>query len=218
MRIIAFLLAVFPLIATPGASLTLLARRVVADGPRAGAAVIAGTATGLYVHALAAAAGLSALVMRSSVAFEAVRVLGAVYLVGLGVFTLATGGRRRAPEPAGRAAAGSSGRASGAQPSTTNNLDRSTYTQAVLGNVLNPKAASIFLTLAPQFIDPHRTIAPQLLLLATSQAILVALWLGSWTAIISRTRRALRTDRFVGAVSRWSGGVLVLVGIRTAVA
>lgn len=204
MRILAFLLAVFPLIATPGASLTLLTRRVVADGPRAGLAVIAGTTTGLCVHALAATVGLSALVMRSSVAFEVVRVVGAVYLVGLGIWTLATHGRQAASVHLDQAAA--------------KRAARSTYSQAVVGNVFNPKAASMFLTLAPQFIDPHRPFTPQILLLGGALAALVALWLAVWTAILSRTRRAFSKDGFARAVRRCSGAVLVLVGIRTAVA
>jgi threonine/homoserine/homoserine lactone efflux protein len=194
----AFLLAVFPLIATPGASLTLLTHRVAAHGPRQGVAVFAGTATGLYVHALLAAAGLSAVVMSSSRAFAVVRMVGAAYLIGLGIWTLRRAGRPTAKQ----------------LPWT----GRATYPQAVLGNVLNPKAASIFLTLAPQFVDPHRPLSGQILVLATAQVVLVGVWLGAWTAVLTRARRAFATGRLARVMRRVSGTVLVFLGVRTAIA
>jgi threonine/homoserine/homoserine lactone efflux protein len=198
MHLTGFLLAVFPLIATPGASLTLLTHRVAAHGPREGIAVFAGTATGLYLHALLAAAGLSAVVMSSSQAFTLVRMVGAAYLIGLGIWTLL-----------------------GAGGPTTKRLPwtgRATYPQALLGNVLNPKAASIFLTLAPQFVDPHRPLLGQLLVLATAQVILVGVWLGTWTAMLTRARRAFATGQLARVMRRVSGTVLVLFGVRTAMA
>ncbi|MGW0857281.1 LysE family translocator, partial [Streptomyces sp. NPDC002690] len=82
-----FLVAILPLIATPGASLALLVQHVTDTGRRQALPVILGTVTGLYVHAALALAGLSALVMHSSQAFAAVRLTGAAYLVGLGIWT-----------------------------------------------------------------------------------------------------------------------------------
>jgi threonine/homoserine/homoserine lactone efflux protein len=83
----AFLLAILPLIATPGASLALLIQYVTAGGHRQALPVILGTVTGLYAHATLAIAGLSALVMHSSQALTAVKLLGAAYLVRLGLWT-----------------------------------------------------------------------------------------------------------------------------------
>jgi threonine/homoserine/homoserine lactone efflux protein len=176
-----FLAAVFPLIATPGASLTLLTQRIGSGDQHQGLPVILGTATGLYVHAALTAVGLSALVMRSSEVFAAVRLAGAVYLVALGVWTWRSALTRSAPPDRRRRRLPWVG--------------HSPYVQALLGNVLNPKAASIYLTLIPQFLDPRRPILVQVLILATAHALLVALWLLGWTAVIGRTARALRTAR-----------------------
>jgi hypothetical protein len=90
-----FLAAVFPLIATPGASLALLIQRVSDGGRRQALPVILGTATGLYIHAALAIAGLSAVVMHSSQAFTAVKLVGAAYLIGLGLWNW----RSATPEP-----------------------------------------------------------------------------------------------------------------------
>ncbi|GAA1970985.1 LysE family translocator [Kitasatospora viridis] len=194
--VLGYLVAVFPLVATPGASFTLLVQRVGTAGRRQALPVVLGTVCGLYVHASLAVLGLSALVMRSSTAFATVRLAGAAYLVGLGGwswFRAGHPGTRRAPR-AGR---------------------RSGYLQALLGNVLNPKAASIFLTLLPQFLDPHRALLPQVLLLATAQAVLVSAWLLAWTAVLARAA-GFAAGRAKAVLTRVGAAVLIALGLRTA--
>jgi threonine/homoserine/homoserine lactone efflux protein len=205
--VLAFLAAVFPLVATPGASLTLLVREVGAHGRRRALPVVLGTVSGLYVHATLAIVGLSALVMHSSRAFELVRIAGAVYLIGLGVHCW-----RRDPIPTGDDAA----RAPDVVPQQAG--PASTYRHAVLANVLNPKAASIFLTLVPQFLDPRRPVAAQVLALASAQALLVAAWLTCWTVVLAGAGRLLSSPRAKGIWRRASGGVLIALGLRSAVA
>ncbi|MFE9427129.1 LysE family translocator [Kitasatospora sp. NPDC006697] len=198
--VLGYLLAVLPLIATPGASFTLLVQRVARHGRRQALPVVLGTATGLYVHAALAALGLSALVMRSGTAFAALRLGGAAYLVGLGLWSWYRAGGRPA-----------------AAPRRLPWAVRSTYAQALLGNVLNPKAASIFLTLLPQFVDPHRALAPQVLVLATAQVALVGAWLLAWTAVVARAAEAFAAGRAKALLHRVSAAVLVALGLRTAV-
>src|ERR1044071_4572638 len=114
-----FVLAVTPICLTPGASFTLVNQRVAVGRRRDGMLVAAGTATGLCVHAPLAAVGLSAGVMRSAEAFTVVKLVGAVYLIWLGVTTFRSG--RRASETTATAPwAGHGG-----------------YLQGFLGNVLN---------------------------------------------------------------------------------
>ncbi|GAA4875080.1 LysE family translocator [Kitasatospora terrestris] len=194
-RIAGFLLAVLPLVAVPGASLTLLVSQVAAGGRRRAVPVVAGTVCGLAVHACLALAGLSAAVMHSAEAFTAVRLAGAAYLLGLGLWTL------RPPRTARpRRARGSA------------------FTQALLGNVLNPKAASIFLTVLPQFLDPARPVAPQVAALAAAQALLVAGWLLGWTALLATAERALRDPVVRRRTGQLGGAVLIALGLRAALA
>ncbi|MEV7614969.1 LysE family translocator [Streptomyces sp. NPDC089799] len=207
-----FLLAVLPLAATPGASLTLLVQRVTEGGRRETLPVVLGTVTGLYVHAALAVAGLSALVMHSAGVFTAVRMAGACYLVGLGAWTWYAAARRpKGPEgPAGRA-----GRARWVRWLRARG---GTYSQALLANVLNPKAASVYLTLVPQFIAPAHPFAGQMAVLATAHALLIALWLLGWGLLVGRAARALRRPGFRALVARVSAVVLVGMGLRTAAA
>ncbi|MCF1596334.1 LysE family translocator [Streptomyces muensis] len=200
--VLGFLAAVLPLVATPGASLTLLAQHVSVDGRRQALPVVLGTATGLYVHAALAAAGLSALVMHSSRAFTAVKFIGAAYLIGLGLWTWrsATASarapvRRSQPAPSG-----------------------SVYAQALLANVLNPKAASIYLTLVPQFIEADRPFGGQILTLASAHALLITAWLLIWTVLIRRASGTVRKPRFRRMSARIAAVVLLALGIRAAAA
>jgi threonine/homoserine/homoserine lactone efflux protein len=190
-----FLLAVVPLVVTPGASFTLLVRHAAMTGSRAGLPVVLGTVTGLYVHAALAAAGLSALVMQASWAFTTARLAGAVYLIALGVWTWRTPRRNTTPPVRGR----------------------SSYTQALLGNVLNPKAAMIFLTLTPQFVDPDQPLWPQILILVTAQSLLVALWLSCWAFLVGRTHRTWQSARFSQTLHRIAAATLIGLGVRTAI-
>ncbi|MEV7595857.1 LysE family translocator [Kitasatospora sp. NPDC089797] len=206
--VLGYLVAVFPLIATPGTSLALLIQQVADGGRRAGLPVVLGTVTGLYAHAALAGLGLSALVMRSSQAFTAVRLAGAVYLVGLGLWTWRTADATR------RTDRGTRSRRRRPLPRT----GHSAYRRALLGNVLNPKAAAIFLTLTPQFLTPHRPVLPQILLLATAQVLLVAAWLLVWTVLIGSAAATLTSATLRAPIRRLTGAVLVALGLRAAAA
>ena len=86
----------------------------------------------------------------------------------------------------------------------------------MLANVLNPKAAAIYLTLVPQFIAPRQSFGGQILTLATAQALLIALWLAGWTFLIRRASHVLRNSRFKYRAARVTSVVLFALGIRSA--
>ncbi|GII80559.1 lysine transporter LysE [Sphaerisporangium rufum] len=207
LAVLGFLAAVAPITATPGTSLALVVSRVTAGGRRQGWWVILGTVTGLYTHAVLAAAGLAALVLHSSQAFLAVKLAGAAYLAGLGLWLLRPATRRPAP-----------GRTSPPEAPPRRRLWRAhhPYLQGLLGNVLNPKAASIYLTLAPQFLQPGRPVLVPMLLLATAHAALHTCWLAGWTAASGAAAGRLRSAAVRRRIDRLAGAVLVAVGVRTA--
>jgi threonine/homoserine/homoserine lactone efflux protein len=91
------------------------------------------------------------------------------------------------------------------------------YPQAVLANVLNPKAAAVCLTLAPQFLTARDVGVAPLLLLATVRVLTMAGWLFTWTAVLSRARRIASSSKFRTWVNRTGGTVLIALGVRTAV-
>lgn len=206
MAVLGFLAAVAPITTAPGASLTLVISRVAAGGRRQGWWVILGTVSGLYLHATLAAVGLAALVLRSSQAFWVVKLLGAAYLAGLGLWLLWSTSRRRtrAPEP------------TPARPRRLPWRGHHPFPQALLGNVLNPKAAAIYLTLAPQFLAPGRPVLVPMLVLATAHAALHTCWLAGWTAASGAAARLLRAARVRRLLDRLTGAVLLALGVRAA--
>jgi threonine/homoserine/homoserine lactone efflux protein len=199
--VLGFLAVVAPISMSPGTSLTLVVSRVTTAGRRPGWWVVAGTVTGLYVHGLLAAAGLAALVLHSAQAFRLVQSAGAAYLAGLGLWMIWSTVRRREPPAPRRRRIGL----------------RHPYGQALLGNVLNPKAASIYLTLAPQFLEPGRPVWAPMTVLVTTHAVFVAGWLGTWILVSSAGARLLRTDRARRMINRAGGAILVALGLRSAV-
>src|SRR3954447_5474044 len=141
----AFLAAAVVLAAIPGPGLLYVLARTLAHGRSVGLRSTLGTAAGGFGHVIAAAVGLSALLMTSAVAFSVVKYAGAVYLIWLGVRTLA--GLRDPVEVV---------RGDGAPA----------FRQGMLTELLNPKTALFFLTFLPQFVQPERgPVAPQLLVL-----------------------------------------------------
>lgn len=170
--------------------------------------MILGTAGGLYAHAAMAMAGLSALVAGSGRGFTALRLLGAACLLALAVWTWRSTGPRAA-ERRGAVAPPSPRRPAG-------RLGASAWVQAPLGNVLNPKAAAVHLTLVPQFVDPARPLGRQPLLLASVHPVLIAGWLGLWTSLLTRAGRLLSRPGVRRGMARASAVAPFLLGIRSA--
>ncbi|MET9765032.1 LysE family translocator [Streptomyces sp. NPDC006372] len=202
--VLGFVAAITPLTLIPGTSFTLVTQQVIAGSRFDGVRAALGSACGLLVHATFAAVGLSALVMSSARALTTVQLLGGIYLIWLGVTTWRSA--RRGVEP------------------TTRRRWRLPWArlggfgQGLWSNVLNPKAASVYLTLVPQFLTSSRPVAPQIATLAIAHIAVVLVWLLFWTSVIAAARTAIDTPRFRRGMSRLAGAVLVALGVRTATA
>jgi threonine/homoserine/homoserine lactone efflux protein len=199
MDIAGFLAVAVVVVVTPGPDMALVARNTLSAGRRSGLATSAGTCSGLLVHALAAVLGLSALVLASSRAFTFVKLLGAVYLVYLGIRTLLTAGRGEVVR-SGSSALGL----------------WAVYRQGVLTNVLNPKVAVFFLSLLPQFVEPGRGFTLRLLALASLFIAMGMLWLTGYTLALDAVSGFLARHPVRRAIETITGLVLVGLGARLA--
>ena len=134
---------------TPGPDSLFIMARSATQGWRAGVVACWGIGTGTCVHVLAAALGLSALLATSATAFTVVKIIGAAYLVwiGIGMLRARPGGEAASAEPA-------------AVPAPRVIAYRDIFRQGFLTNVLNPKVALFFLAFVPQFIAPHASSKP----------------------------------------------------------
>jgi threonine/homoserine/homoserine lactone efflux protein len=132
-----FAAAALALLLVPGPAVLYIVAQSAEQGRRIGLASVAGVHVGTLVHVLAAAVGLSALIVASSVAFSVVKYAGAAYLIFLGIRRLL----ERTPAPA---------------VERDRVPIRRAFLRGALVNVLNPKTALFFLAFLPQFVDPGR--------------------------------------------------------------
>lgn len=134
--------ACFLLAITPGPGIFYVAARTLAGGRAEGVASSLGTGLGGMVHVIAGSLGVSAIVLASAELFTAMKLIGAAYLVWLGIRTIMAA--RRSAKDAGAADAAVAAPAVGA---------RRAFREGILVEALNPKTAAFFLAFVPQFVD-----------------------------------------------------------------
>lgn len=195
-----FLAACAAIILAPGPAQALVVARTLEGGPRAGALTALGLNAGTLFHSAAAAAGISAILATSALAFSAVKLAGAAYLLYLGVLALRATGR------------------DAARPGPRVTSTGTSFGRAVLTGALNPKVALFFLALLPQFVDPSRSqVVAQFLLLGATLAALDTVYELALVALVHRLReRFLSSQRLRARQSRLTGAVLIGLGLRLA--
>lgn len=185
----AFLATVVVLAITPGPDMVLYLGKAISQSRKAGLITFAGAASGLLVHTMLAAVGLSALLAASATAFTIVKIAGAAYLLYLAYDAIRNGSSFALAETVAFEPA------------------RSLYLKGLLVNLLNPKIVIFFLTLLPQFVsvnDPNATVT--LVFLGAAFIVVAApICIGQILAasaiarLLRRSRWAMRTVDFVFA-------------------
>ncbi|MGH2918683.1 MAG: LysE family translocator [Solirubrobacteraceae bacterium] len=197
-ELLAFLGVAVLVIVTPGQDTALTVRNTVSGGRAAGVRTAAGVVSGQAVWALAASAGVAALLVASEPAFVALKVAGAAYLVFLGGQTLLAAVRRQPHAPrAGVPAVG------GRQ-----------LRQGFLSNLANPKMAVFFSSLLPQFTDSLLG----LLSLGLLFCAMTMTWLTAYATVVARAGDVLRHARVRRTLDAVTGTMLIGLGIRLAAA
>jgi threonine/homoserine/homoserine lactone efflux protein len=197
-----FLSAAGVLALMPGPGIFYVAARTLAGGRGEGLASSFGTGLGGFVHIVAGAVGVSALVMASAQAFTVLKIVGALYLVYLGIKTW---------REAGAALELGNGPAMGA---------RRAFKEGVVVEALNPKTAAFFLAFLPQFVDPHAgSVALQFIVLGTISVIMNTSVDVVVTYAASGVRdRLARRPVIIRRMRQTSGGILCALGVTLALA
>ncbi len=193
-------LIVLTLQIVPGPAVLLTITRSLTGGRKIGLATGLGIAVGDMLHTVAAALGLSALLMSSALAFEIVKYLGVAYLLFLGL----------------RAFFQKTEKPSVPVPMLAD--PRQAFLQAILAEILNPKTALFFLAFLPQFVHPGQgAITLQLLLLG---AIFVVLSILVTSALVFSAELIRSSAPRIGWLRRWQGkivgGIFMGLGLRLA--
>jgi threonine/homoserine/homoserine lactone efflux protein len=188
--LVAYTAAALLLILTPGPDMTLFLGQTLTGGRSRGAAAMLGASTGLVVHTMLAAFGLSALLAASATAFGLVKIAGVAYLVWLAINALRRGSAltlkpgAQAPQPLGKV-----------------------FVMGIGINLLNPKCIMFFLTFLPQFVsanDPHAGAKLTFLglyftALGVPVCALLILTAERFTAAIRRSPKAMRAIDYLFA-------------------
>ena len=190
-----FLLAALVIAVIPGPGIFYVAARTLSDGSKAGIASTFGTAIGGLVHVIAGALGVSAIILASAELFTALKLLGALYLIWLGIKTFRSEGVVLDTSAVPEAASG-----------------RSFFLRGFLIGASNPKALLFFAAFFPQFLNPALPFAPQFAILALTFVGFEFTVLTLYALGVSRIAPLLRASGPMRWVNRVCGGLFTLMG------
>jgi len=183
--------------------MALILRRAALHGTRAAVPTVLGLELGLYLWALAAGAGLAALIAASDVAFTVLRVVGAVVLLVLGLRAWRAAFRHSGPGDA--------------PPSAGSRSSTAAFAEGVVVQLANPKAAVFMFAFYPQFLPSEGSVLAWTAALALLQVTIeTCLYLGL-AAAVGRASAWFRRPRIRRRLELASGTVLVGLGLRMAV-
>jgi threonine/homoserine/homoserine lactone efflux protein len=188
----AFLLLALVLTLTPGPATAFVLRVAARDGRRAAFQGVLGHSAGVLLWGALSALGVSGLILASRLAFDVLRIAGALVLIYLGLRSLL-----HCSEPAARR--GPTG-----------------WRTGLLTAAANPKLAVFFVALFPQFLRSGAAVLPNALVMATLVVLFDVLWFGTLIWTVDRAARALK-PRVTRIAERVTGGVLVGLGVGLAV-
>ena len=196
-----FVVAALVLLVIPGPAVLYIVSQSISRGRLAGIVSMFGIQVGGLVHVAAAAAGLSALLVRSAVAFNVVKYAGAAYLVLLGLRRIL--GKDEAEDVPG---------------ARSEKSLRRLFSQGVVVNVLNPKTAVFFLAFLPQFVDPAQgSVTLQFVVLGLIFVAVAVVSDGAYALVAGTAGDRLRgSERVRRGLSRFSGLVFVGLGVTAA--
>jgi len=198
--LILFATAASILVFTPGPNTLYIIARSVQQGRKAGIVSSLGVEVGTLIHVVAAALGLSALLMSSALAFNLVKYVGAAYLIYLGIKTLLTRDKDMTTRTI-----------------KVESLSRA-FSQAVLVNLSNPKSAIFFFAFLPQFIHAERGAAATQILCLGAVLVILGFTSGSaYSLLAGSIGSVLRGNlKFLHSQRYFAGSVYIGLGLTTA--
>ena len=201
-HVLAFTAAAAVLVATPGLDTAVVLRQAVVGGPKSAVLAAGGVVMGLLVWGLAAAAGLTAVLLASRLAYTALKWAGAAYLMIVGVRMLLDRDTHRSPATSDLPAKGGDGVAS--------------FRRGLLTNLLNPKVGLFYVTFLPQFIPSATSVGAFALMLAGIHLLLTTLWFSVIVALSVPARRLLTKPTFTRTLNRAAGCIFIGFGLKLA--
>jgi threonine/homoserine/homoserine lactone efflux protein len=193
-RVTAFAVLSLIVTVTPGPDSLLVLRSSVLAGRRTGARVAGGATSGSLAWGICSAAGLTAILAASAQLYRTLQIVGACYLVFLGIRGWRATAGHASVKPA---------RSLG-------------FRTGLLSNLLNPKVGLFFLTVMPQLIPRHADVTSYALAFAATDAVIAGSWLAIVAWLSDRARALLHRPRVRSALDRAAATALVALGLKVA--
>jgi len=198
--LLAFALAAGLLTITPGVDTAMVLRIAATGGTKRAIFAAIGVGFGLLAWGAAASLGLGALLAASALAFTALKIAGAAYLLWLGVKLIRNPRAKLAQAPA----------------PDKNLTPAEALRRGFLSNILNPKIGMFYVTFLPQFIPEGANAGAYAFMLTCVQVGLDVLWFTAIIAAAAPLARRLKQPKIVRALDRLTGGVFIGFGVKLA--
>ncbi|WP_375749954.1 LysE family translocator [Vibrio sp. HN007] len=197
----AFLIAITVLTLTPGLDTALVIKNTSRSGAKDGVVTSLGICFGLFIHATLSAIGVSAILLQSAELFQAMKMVGACYLIWLGI-----GGIRSMLKNSGNMDVSGQGM-------LEFNAKRS-FREGFLSNVLNPKTAVFYLAFLPQFINPEHSPIIQSLVLAGIHFFVAMAWQCGLAGALNSAKKLVSNGSLINKMEGVTGSVLIFLGFK----
>ena len=191
---------------SPGPDFAVVSRHSALGGRGPGLAASAGVASGMVVNTVMAMIGLGAALAASKTLYTIVKLIGAAYLVYLGVMALWSLRAKRS----GSAPAEASGTTEAPEPALSESRLWPAYRRGFFANFLNPKVVVFLVTLMPQFLPKRPTVEEQVLL-GIVTVVMVLLWFSTVALLVSLLRKAFQRPRVAKVINGLTGVALIAV-------
>ncbi|SJL83083.1 LysE family translocator [Vibrio palustris] len=200
----AFIVAITILTLTPGLDTALVIRNTSRAGLKDGCVTSFGICSGLFVHAMCSAIGVSAILAQSAYWFQVVKWVGAAYLIWLGFKSLKTLFSHQVDTM----------QVDSVHTSHHNFNVRRSLQEGFLSNVLNPKTAVFYLAFLPQFINPQHSAVLQSLFMAGLHFLIAMIWQCSVSGLLNKAKHLLKSVKFTRWMEGTTGSVLIALGVK----
>jgi len=202
-QLFTFVLATLFLTITPGVDTFIVIRNVLRGGRQDGVYTSLGICAGLFFHATLSACGISIILVNSAFLFSAVKTVGALYLLWLGIITIYSATKNNETIESIQSH-------SNFKPVEFSK----SFKEGLLSNILNPKPAVFYMAFLPQFISPSDPVFIKSMLLASIQFGIGIVWLIILSFMIFRIKSYLTAGPTRRILSTISGSVLIAFGVK----
>lgn len=208
-NLLAYILMALMMSMLPGTDTVLIMKNTLSHGSKAGRYTILGMATGLTFWTIIAVFGLSVVIAQSLFLFNAIKYMGAAYLLYLGIRAFFT--KRTLSLEAVQVESQLS------DDKSAHHHNKEPYFQGAISNILNPKTILVYITFMPQFIDLNGNTNQQLIVLSLILTIIAVGWFMILVYLIDHLKKWLNKPKFLTIFQKSTGVMLIGFGVKTAI-